>query len=359
MIGIRSLLVGVVSLGIYAVSLNLAVSAQTPLLDGRKVVLNLSNGDKVSGLLVAIATDHLDLENSYSGRISIKLAEVRNWQAENLTLRSQLAQVFTFPDADTIAARQLEEKEKDRVVDVRQVAQPGEKSSGDKASPAPVRSQGLNSDAWKRQLNFGYTLSRGNVSSSDANAAISLSRGRGARKFSFNAFGRYGVNNGSESAALFTSLVRFDETVARLPVFSESQFEIDKVKKLDYRISQNFGLSYPILKKDTSILSMDFGTGVTKEAYETGLEKLTATNLFRVSASQKVNQRTLLTQQATLFTNLSDPGAYRLRAEASLTTPISKHLAVKLSGLNRYDARPQGLAKPNDFTLLTGFTVDF
>ena len=131
------------------------------------------------------------------------------------------------------------------------------------------------------------------------------------------------------------------------------------MKKLNSRFSENAGFSWPVLKGDTRQLSFDLGTGITKESYENGIEKLNATNLLRLSASQKLATKTVLQQQATFFSDINDLGAYRFQAEASFTTPITKHVALRLSGINRYDARPQGQVKPNDFTLLTGFTFNF
>jgi putative salt-induced outer membrane protein YdiY len=257
-------------------------------------------------------------------------------------------------DNDTLAKEAINAKEKEvlgtkekgRVVDA--------KATLVKAAPKPAKP-----DPWKRQVNFSYTMTRGNINSSDINAAFNLSRKYGSRQVALTSFGRYGVNNGRQSANLISSTFRFERTAFQVPIFSETQFEIDKLKNLDYRITKNLGFSYPVLKRDTRNLAFDFGTGVTKEDYETGLQKLNASSLVRLKASQKLSERTVLNQQATIFSDLTDPGAYRIQAEASMTTPITKHLALRLAGINRFDARPQGFAKPNDFTLLTGFTFDF
>ena len=202
-------------------------------------------------------------------------------------------------------------------------------------------------------------MTRGNVKSSDVNMAFHVARKKGTRKVAFSSYGRSGVRDGQQSASLISSTFRLEQTIFKLPVFAESQFEIDELKKLDSRFSENLGISYPVLKGDAKQLSFDFGTGFTKESYETGLQKLNATSLLRLTASQKLASRTILNQQASFFSDLADPSAFRIQAEASLTTPLTKNLALRLAGINRYDARPQGQVKPNDFTLLTGFTFDF
>ena len=310
------------------------------------LIIFLPNGDKVSGTVVAVNQEQVEMENKYAGRLRITLAEVKAWEAPDLALRLRLAEFMPLKDKDTIAKEALEAKERTSIVNAKTPA------STAAAKPA-------HPEAWKKQVNFAYTLTRGNVESSDLNLAFNLARKQGTRQIALTSFGRYGVKNGAESANLLSSTFRYERTAFRLPIFSETQFEIDRQKNLDYRLSKNLGISYPVLKGDNTQLAFDFGTGVTKEVYETGLQKLNATSLLRLKASQKLTEKTLLSQQATVFSDLTDPSAYRIQAEASLTTPITKHLALRLAGINRYDARPQGFAKPNDFTLLTGFTFDF
>ncbi len=313
------------------------------------VTVFLTNGDRVSGEVVSVNDQLIELENKYAGRIQIVLAELKSWQTTDAELRLRLSTFIKLKDNDTLAKEALDAKEKARLVSAKPTTPTKSKNE---TKPAKL-------DPWKRQVNFAYTLTRGNVKSSDMNVAFNVARKRGSRKVALTSYGRYGVNNGKESANLISNTFRYERTVFKLPVFAETQFEIDKLKKLDYRLSENIGVSLPVLKGESQQLSFDFGTGVTKEEYETGLQKLNATSLLRVKASQKLTERTLLSQQATFVSDLTDPGAYRIQTEASVTTPITKHIALRLAGINRYDARPQGFVKPNDFTLLTGFTFDF
>ena len=318
--------------------------AQTPPTDPPLLFLTLSNGDQISGKLIAAEPSQLTIENKFAGKFPIPVSEIKTWKTEDPTLREKLAGIFTPPS--TAPAAPTTQPQNDAVTSVAALAA---------KAPKPA----VKPEAWKRQVNLAYRMTRGNIKSSDLNAAFQMSRKRGTRRIAFNSFGRQGVNNGRQSANLFTSTLRYERTLFRLPVFNEAQFEIDKLKKLKYRFSENAGLSLPVLKGDTRQLSFDFGTGITKESYENGIEKLNATNLLRLSASQKLATKTVLQQQATFFSDINDLGAYRFQAEASFTTPITKHVALRLSGINRYDARPQGQVKPNDFTLLTGFTFNF
>ncbi len=313
------------------------------------LILTLSNGDRVSGKVETVSAEQIELANVYAPRFPVKITAIKSWKCTDGELRQKLSAVISIKDEDAAARAAQEKKTSDQMLAVNSVAT---------TTPAPAEKK-QKADPWKRQVNFAYTMTRGNVRSSDVNLAFNIARKRGTRKVAFTSFGRSGVNDGKQSANLFTSTLRYERTALHLPVFAESQFEVDKLKKLDYRFSENLGMSLPVLKKEDNQLSFDFGTGFTREEYETGLKKTNATSLLRLKASQKLVNKSLLQQQATIFSDLTDPSAYRFQAEASLTTPLTKYLALRVAGINRYDARPQGQVKPNDFTLLTGFTFDF
>ena len=329
--------------------------AQAPPNESLVVFLTLSNGDQISGKFIFAEQSNLIIENKYAGKFPIPVTDIKTWKTENVSLQEKLAGIFAVPapEKPTVEAP----APKSEPVNITAVKK--ESVTTVAALAAKVAKPAAKPESWKRQVNLAYKMTRGNIKSSDLNAAFQLSRKKGTRRIALNTFGRQGVNNGRQSANLLTSTFRYERTLFRLPVFNETQFEIDKLKKLNYRFSENAGLTLPVLKGDTRQLSFDFGTGITKESYENGIEKLNATNLLRLSASQKLATKTVLQQQATFFSDVTDPGAYRFQAEATFTTPITRHVALRLSGINRYDARPQGQVKPNDFTLLTGFTFDF
>ena len=302
------------------------------------VTLTLANGDQVSGRFVAVNSDRVEIETTYAGRISVATAEIKNWQTPDEKLRKQIASSL--------------------------VAKAGVATANNKPVPtivkktiAPVRTP--KAEAWQRSINLAYTLARGNVNANDLNLALGVSRKRGSSRVAINSLGRYGVRNGTQVAHLFTTLLRYERAVNKVPTFAESVVEVDRIKKLDYRFSESVGLTYPVVKRDTQTLSFDFGTGVTREVFSTGIERTTASSLLRASATQKISNKAQLSQQLTFSSDLMNPNEYRMQTDVSLTMPITKFVALKLSGFNRFDNRPQQNVKQNDFSLLTGFSFNF
>lgn len=298
------------------------------------VTLTLANGDHVSGRFVAATVDHVEIETTYAGRISIRTSEIKTWQTSDEKLRKQITSLLASKIGNT--PRPAEAK---------------------KVTASPART--AKTDPWQRSVNLAYTLSRGNANVSDLNLAFGLSRKRSSSRVAFNSLGRYGVRNGAQIAHLFTTLLRYERTANKVPTFVETVFEVDRIKKLDYRFSESIGLSYPAMKKETQTLNFDFGTGVTREVFSTGIERTTATSLLRAAATQKINNKAQLSQQLTFSSDLLNPSEYRMQTDVSLTMPITKFVALKLSGFNRFDNRPQTNVKQNDFSLLTGFSFNF
>lgn len=340
----------------------LSLLAQTPpaTTDNPSLIrLTVSNGDQLSGKAVEVTAEHLVLETSWAGRLTIRAPEIKTWQTDDPELRTRLNAVLPkdkslFPDASALAKETAKETQAANTPTNTAGQRKGKKGAEPVIAVPPPKP-----NLWEQAVNFAWTMSRGNANVSDLSVAFGATRKQGSHRLAFNSFGRYGITNGRESASLLTSSLRYERTVGKLPAFTESLFEIDRIKHLDYRFTENIGLTYPVVKGDDGQLSVDFGTGFTRENFDRGVERIAASGMLRLKASQKLSEKTLFSQQATLFSTLNDPGTYRVQAEASLTTPINRNLALRVSGINRFDARPQGLAKPNDFTLLTGFTFKF
>lgn len=307
--------------------------AQTPVV----VNVTLANGDHVSGRFVAASAERLEIETTYAGRLSLRTAEIKSWQAGDETQRQVIASALTVRTKP--AGAEVKKVEVKKAV----------------ATTGRV----TKTDPWQRSVNLAYTLTRGNVNASDLNAAFGITRKRASSRTVYSALGRYGVRNGTQVAHLLTTLLRYERTLDKVPAFTETAFEIDRIKKLDYRFSESVGLSYPLLKRDAQTLSFDFGTGVTREVFSTGVERTTASSLLRAAATQKLNNKAQLSQQLTFSSDLFKPAEYRMQTDVSLTMPITKFVALKLTGFNRYDNRPQRNVKQNDFSLLTGFSFNF
>lgn len=309
-----------------------------------QVVLTTNTGDRLSGRVVSVTAEHVELETPYAGRIHVRAAEIKSWQTGDEKLRQQIAAAWpgkvavpTQPANKAVSVSKAEVK--------KPVGAPAKASKG---------------EIWQRSINLAYTLSRGNANVNDLNASLGLARKNGQQRTAFNALGRYSVRNGAQVAHLLSSTFRYEDALNKLPAFSETIFEVDRIKQLDYRLSENLGVTYPAFKRDGQALNLDFGTGVTREVFSNGQQRTVATSLLRAKAEMKLNGKAQLSQQVSFFSDLLDPDNYRMQTDVSLTLPITKYLGFRVAGLNRFDNRPAAVnVKQSDFSLLTGFNISF
>lgn len=313
--------------------------ALVALADGAaQVVVTTNTGDRLSGRVASVTAERLELETPYAGRISVRAADIKSWQTADEALRLRLVAVWPAKQPVSVKAE----------------VKPANALNRKPAAP-PAKAA-----TWQRSVNFAYTLSRGNANVNDLNTALGLARKRGQQRVAFNALGRYSVRNGAQVAHLLSSNFRYENTLRRLPTFSEALFEVDRIKRLDYRVSENIGVTYPALKRDGQVLSLDFGTGLTREVFQNGQQRTAATSLLRAKAEQKLNGKAQLSQQVSFYSDLLDPENYRMLTDVSLTMPLTKFLGFRVAGLNRYDNRPVAAnVKQSDFSLLTGFNINF
>ena len=330
---------------VWLLMLALCWSALPVFADGAaQVVLMTNTGDRLSGRVVSVTAEQMELETPYAGRIDVRAAEIKSWQTSDEKLRQQIA--AAWPGKVVAPAQPLNKTVSTNKAEIKKPV----------SAPAKVNK----SEVWQRSVNLAYTFSRGNANVNDLNAALGLARKYGQQRTAFNALGRYSVRNGAQVAHLLSSTFRYENALSKLPAFSETIFEIDRIKRLDYRLSENLGVTYPALKRDGQALNLDFGTGVTREVFGNGQQRTIATSLLRAKAEMKLNGKAQLSQQVSFFSDLLDPDNYRMQTDVSLTMPITKYLGFRVAGLNRFDNRPAAVnVKQSDFSLLTGFNINF
>ena len=81
--------------------------------------------------------------------------------------------------------------------------------------------------------------------------------------------------------------------------------------------------------------------------------------MFGDQLTFKLSNATSLTQQFTVFPNLSDPGQYRLAFDLGAVTKLSRFLGWQIGLSERYISNPIPGTLGNDLLLSTGLRVVF
>jgi hypothetical protein len=335
--------------------------AQTPSIKStanvaENITCRLVNGDRVSGQALMVSGTDVKVETIFAGIITLRASAILSCYTTEERLRNELSRVgiaMSPPMASAAAA----------------ASSPQQTSTSSKGVPSPPTTSILqkpSSDSeWKRILSLNYAFSLGNSNTSDFSISGGLIHQGSRGRFQVATLLRRMFKDGVAFGNLFTATVHLDQKTGHpkrsggSSYFTEAAYEQDQLKKLDHRLFISAGVSVPVLKKKTAQVSIDFGSGVTREIFSTGSHRTIGNGLIRFAGEQSMSRRIQFKQQFSLYPEFSTASRYRMVADCQLHIPLNKYLSLNIRTLDRFDSRPQGGVKSNDFSLLSGIGLQF
>jgi len=133
-------------------------------------------------------------------------------------------------------------------------------------------------------------------------------------------------------------------------VFAQGLFEIDEFQDWDSRLSGFAGIGYAFIKDDRTLLRGRLGAG---GSYRWGGadDGFTPEGLIGIDFEHQLTERQRIFATGELYPSLDDGGEFRSLARAGweILVDPSINMSLKLGVENRYDSKPGGDAKKNDF----------
>ena len=340
--------------------------------------LTLKNGDRLSGIIVKADAKTLLLKTDFAGDINLQwdaVTSIVSSQSLHLTLKDGQTIVGTVSTTDGKFEVATEETgpvaaAKDAVVAVRNDAE--QKAYDDQIDR--LRHPHL-TDFWSGLLDTGLSLTRGNSESVTYSLSGKAARVTDRDKISVYTTAVYanstvnGLN--STTAHAIRGGVRGDLNVSEhLFVFGFTDFEYDKFQDLDLRNVVGGGLGYHVIKTKATTFDLFAGGDYDQDYF--GAIAATATIPAKAAVTRKngevdlgetfnakVNNRTTLTEQFSLYPNVSDTGHYRFQFDATAATKLKNWLSWQVTYSDRYLSDPLAGFKKNDLILSTGVRLTF
>jgi putative salt-induced outer membrane protein len=340
--------------------------------------LTLKNGDRLTGTIVKSDAKTLLLKTDFAGDINIEWAAVTSIvssQTLHLALKDGQTIVGTVTTADgkfEVATKETGPvaATKDAVVNVRNDAE--QKAYDDQIER--LRHPHL-TDFWSGLLDTGLSLTRGNSEALTYSLAGKAARVTDRDKISVYTTAIYsnstvnGIN--STTAHAIRGGVRGDLNVSEhLFVFGFTDFEYDQFQDLDLRNVVGGGLGYHVIKTKATTFDVFAGGDYDQDFF--GAIAATATNPAKPAITRKsgevdlgetfnakLNNRTTLTEQFSLYPNVSDTGSYRFQFDATGATKLKNWLSWQITYSDRYLSDPLAGFKKNDLILSTGVRLTF
>jgi putative salt-induced outer membrane protein len=331
--------------------------------------VTLKNGDRLTGAIVKFDEDKLVIKSEFAGDISLQWSAVvaivsteplhvalKNGQAieglistkgEKLEVAGASGPVET-PKSDVIAVRNDAEQE------------------------VYMRTQHPRLiDLWSGLFDTGLSLTSGNSDSTSFTLSGKAARVTHHTKLSLYATEIYARSTLAELSNTTASAIRggarMDLNVGeRWFVFGLTDFEHDRFQDLDLRNVLGGGLGYHVIQDKNRAFDVFGGATFNQEYYSQPFNppnpstaRKTGEILVGEMLGAKLGTRTTLTEQFSIFPNISDTGNYRLQFDATAATKLKNWLSWQVTFSDREVSRPLEGLKNNDLIFSTGLRLTF
>ena len=340
--------------------------------------VTLKNGDRLTGTVVKSDAKTLLLKTDFAGDVTLQwdaVTGIVSTEALHLSLKDGQTIVGTVTTDDgkfDVATKETGAvaASKDAVVAVRDDAE--QKAYDDQIER--LRHPHL-TDFWSGLLDTGLSLTRGNSESLTYSLSGKAARVTDRDKISVYTTAIYTDSTvdhvTSTTAHAIRGGVRGDLNVSnKLFVFGFTDFEYDQFQDLDLRNVVGGGMGYHVINTKATTFDVFAGGDYDQDFF--GALAATATlpatpavtrKMGEVDLGEtfniKVNNRTSITEQFSLFPNVSDTGSYRFQFDMTAATKLKNWLSWQATYSDRFLSDPLPGFKKNDLLLSTGFRLTF
>ncbi|MGB8476328.1 MAG: DUF481 domain-containing protein [Candidatus Acidiferrum sp.] len=340
--------------------------------------VTLKNGDRLTGTIVKSDAKTLLIKTDLAGDVHIKwdaVTSIVSSQPLHLALKDGQTVVGTVKTTDgkfEIATKDtgVITASKDVVVGVRDDAE--QKAYDDQIER--LRHPHL-TDFWSGVLDTGLNLTRGNSKSLTYSLGAKAARITTRDKISVFSTAIYtdSTVNGvsSTTAHAIRGGIRGDLNAGdRLFIFGFTDFEYDRFQDLDLRNVIGGGVGYHAIKTKTTTFDIFSGFSYDQDFFGAIAATATApavpaTNrrageiVLGETFNTKLNNRTTITEQFSLYPNISNTGSYRFQFDTTAATKLKDWLSWQVTYSDRYLSDPLAGFKKNDLLLSTGIRLTF
>jgi putative salt-induced outer membrane protein YdiY len=320
----------------------LFVIAFTPLAHADTVVFK--NGDKLSGTLVRVHGDDLDLKSDILGNVTIDLGKVQSYSADapavllgkdqksrpkkDRTIRGQVAldasgnwQVTSNGASQTVSAADLA------------VILPADTYH----ALAEVRAMPW--QGWKGSINFGYAIQQGDQQTHTLNTTVAALRERSTDllftpHFRTNYALTMLLSKAQQNATAVTSNT-LTTSLREDYLFTQRNF-VFGVGELDHITAQGLylrqivggGFGHDLVSRTRSTLSLLGGFNYIHERFIVGPSDKSIQALLGEHLAMQMNSRVHFEQQFTFYPDLEHGNRFRWDTSANLGLQINRHFAA-------------------------------
>ena len=310
----------------------------------------LTNGDRLTGIILEVKDGILTLETDYSEPVKLKFEAV-----EKMTSSEPV--VIHLTDGEVLKGK-ITTNNKGQVAVAAESGRDAvavELDNITALNPAAVEPA-----SWKGNITIGGNWQDGNTETMNISAGALAVRRTDNDRFLINFLYNSSEDSGKRTAENTYGQLKYDYFLnPKWYLYLNVDMLSDEFKDINFRTSVGPGVGYQIWEEDDKALGLEAGVSYTSEDRDVGEDTDWLAARVGINFLYRLFANVLFTDQFVIYPNLDDTGEYTLRNEASLVTDIGADWAFRLSNIWERDSDPGPVLEQDDFTWILGLQYSF
>ncbi|MGZ4961132.1 MAG: DUF481 domain-containing protein [Limisphaerales bacterium] len=309
----------------------------------QQVVLQLKNGDRLTGKIATETTNQIVLTTTWSNNITIP--------ADWISKREVVA--VTNPPVVIVASNAPTPILTIPLAPARAIA-----------PPAPVVILTKTPQHWHYEAQVGINLQYNQVTSQLYYGAFKTLYTGDLWRDVMDLKVNYGKADGTLSANNASSTWRVEHDVnktKRMFVFNAVGAGYDQVRQIHFTYDESVGAGYKFIERPNLILTGDSGANYQKEFFYQHVQQDNFSLRLAEMVSWKVNPRVTFDEKFEFYPRVTSWSDYRLRAEANIAYKLNTtgSLFLNLGVVDLYDTQPAVNVSQNDLQFRSSLGLKF
>jgi hypothetical protein len=312
------------------------------------VVLELRNGDRLSGTILTENTNRVVLSNAWSREMILPSDQIVR---RTLLAPGSLTQPPSLQEATP-------------------ATNPGFTSSNSVLSTHNGGPSGANATNgalqaqppvhWTGEAQVGLDVLQNTKSRQVYYGRAKLSYVQDQLKNVLDFSGSYGRTEGIVDANYAKAINKTDvEVGSQWYLYNLAGVGYDEVRKVNLGFEIGPGLGYHAVKQPSFVVNTEGGFDYQAEEFSYGSHQDRFFGRLAENGSWKFNKKFSFDHRFEFFPSLQESGQFRLRGEASLRYWLWNNLALNLSVVDAYDTTPARNVPPNDLQIRSSLAFKF
>jgi putative salt-induced outer membrane protein YdiY len=343
------------------------MAAGLPLAPLRADVVALTNGDRVSGQIVAADPEALTIKTEYLGEVKAQWPAITEIRSDaTLFVTDANGQVLVGPVSTSEGTLRVRTAEAGMVpVDkaaVRSIRNE-EQQQAYAAEIERLRNPSL-LDFWSGYFDTGLSFTQGNSETRTFTTAAKTQRKTDRDKITVYATSILAQNSTTGDTETTANAIRggsrYELNVSeRLFTFGFIDLEFDEFQNLDLRNVLGGGMGWHVKQTERTVFDVFAGGSFNQEFFSGDITRRSAELVVGEELNYKLSDRLNWSERLVFYPNLSEGGEYRLQFDTALVTQLYHWVGWQISLSNRFLTNPIPGIKKNDLLLTTGLRFNF